>query len=79
MFRVATPELFVLAEPTLLPFKEKVIVCPETPVCPAPLASVAVRVTEPPYGPEASGTVKLVAVALTVSCLVELLLAPYGG
>jgi hypothetical protein len=56
------PELFVVAVPTLLPFRVKLIVLPLT----LPLeVRVADRLTVPPNVPLAAATFKLVAVPPT--------------
>ena len=54
LYKLATPELSVTAEPTELPLRVKVIVLPLRGV---PMVSAADNVTVPPYVPVAEATV----------------------
>lgn len=58
LLSVATPEVFVVAVPTLVPFSLKLMDLPLTPELSDVLVSVAVNVVVPPYVPVAVATAR---------------------
>jgi hypothetical protein len=78
--RVATPDAFVVALPTLVPLSLKLIVFPLTAVLSDVLFSVADRVTVAPVVPVAGAAVRVVAGSvLIVSVVLPLLVLCFAS